>query len=69
MICRQRLQRWSEKIGDAGPLAVEQPHVLLLDEPDNHLDLDAKRYLETFIRAILARSSSCRMTVICWTKS
>ncbi|MEO8606847.1 MAG: ribosomal protection-like ABC-F family protein [Chloroflexota bacterium] len=32
-------------------LAVEQPHVLLLDEPDNHLDLDAKRYLEAFIRA------------------
>jgi ATP-binding cassette, subfamily F, member 3 len=31
-------------------LAVEQPHVLLLDEPDNHLDLDAKRHLEAFIR-------------------
>jgi len=31
-------------------LAVEQPDVLLLDEPDNHLDLDAKRHLEAFIR-------------------
>lgn len=31
-------------------LAVETPAVLLLDEPDNHLDLNAKRYLEAFIR-------------------
>ncbi len=31
-------------------LAVESPDVLLLDEPDNHLDLQAKRYLENFIR-------------------
>lgn len=31
-------------------LALEQPDVLLLDEPDNHLDLDAKRFLEAFIR-------------------
>lgn len=31
-------------------LAVEQPDVLLLDEPDNHLDLGAKRQLETFLR-------------------
>jgi ATP-binding cassette subfamily F protein 3 len=32
-------------------LAVESPDVLLLDEPDNHLDMDAKRNLEAFIRA------------------
>lgn len=32
-------------------LAAEQPSVLLLDEPDNHLDIDAKRLLETFIRS------------------
>ncbi len=32
-------------------LAVESPDVLLLDEPDNHLDMDAKRHLEAFIRA------------------
>ncbi|MBK8028518.1 MAG: ABC-F family ATP-binding cassette domain-containing protein [Chloroflexi bacterium] len=31
-------------------LAAEQPDVLLLDEPDNHLDLDAKRRLEGFLR-------------------
>ncbi|MFW5691818.1 MAG: ribosomal protection-like ABC-F family protein [Chloroflexota bacterium] len=31
-------------------LALEQPNVLLLDEPDNHLDLGAKRLLEAFIR-------------------
>lgn len=32
-------------------LVVEQPDVLLLDEPDNHLDLDAKARLEAFIRS------------------
>ncbi len=31
-------------------LAVESPDVLLLDEPDNHLDMHAKRHLEAFIR-------------------
>jgi ATP-binding cassette subfamily F protein 3 len=31
-------------------LAVDSPHVLLLDEPDNHLDLTAKSHLENFIR-------------------
>jgi ATP-binding cassette subfamily F protein 3 len=31
-------------------LAAEQPDVLLLDEPDNHLDLEAKQALEGFIR-------------------
>lgn len=30
-------------------LAVEAPDVLLLDEPDNHLDVKGKRYLERFI--------------------
>lgn len=32
-------------------LAVESPDVLLLDEPDNHLDLPRKRQLEGFIKA------------------
>jgi len=31
-------------------LVIGQPELLLLDEPDNHLDLDAKRHLEAFIR-------------------
>jgi ATP-binding cassette subfamily F protein 3 len=30
-------------------LVIEKPDVLLLDEPDNHLDLEAKRALESFI--------------------
>lgn len=30
-------------------LAAERPEILLLDEPDNHLDLDAKARLEAFI--------------------
>ena len=30
---------------------IARPDVLLLDEPDNHLDLDGKRYLERFLRA------------------
>lgn len=32
-------------------LAVEQPSILLLDEPDNHLDFFAKRSLERFIKS------------------
>lgn len=32
-------------------LAVSSPDVLLLDEPDNHLDMEGKRYLERFIQA------------------
>ncbi|MBW2279842.1 MAG: ABC-F family ATP-binding cassette domain-containing protein [Deltaproteobacteria bacterium] len=31
-------------------LALDSPDVLLLDEPDNHLDLEAKQGLEAFIR-------------------
>lgn len=32
-------------------LAVQQPKLLLLDEPDNHLDMKAKRHLEAFINS------------------
>ncbi len=32
-------------------LAASTPSLLLLDEPDNHLDLDAKRRLESFIKS------------------
>ena len=37
-------------VGLAG-LAVRGPDLLLLDEPDNHLDLNGKRHLEKFLRA------------------
>ncbi len=39
-----------KKLVALAKLAVEKPDVLLLDEPDNHLDLRAKRHLESFIR-------------------
>jgi ATP-binding cassette subfamily F protein 3 len=32
-------------------LLVERPDVLLLDEPDNHLDLEAKAWLESYLAA------------------
>lgn len=39
-----------KKLVQFARLAAEQPDVLLLDEPDNHLDLEAKRRLESFLR-------------------
>ena len=39
-----------KKLVGLARLAVTQPGLLLLDEPDNHLDLDGKSYLEQFIR-------------------
>jgi ATP-binding cassette subfamily F protein 3 len=40
----------AKKLALLARLAVRQPDVLLLDEPDNHLDLEAKHDLEAFIR-------------------
>lgn len=45
---------------------VNQPNLLLLDEPDNHLDLTGKMYLERFLREYNGASCSYRMTAICW---
>ena len=40
-----------KKLVALAKLALESPSVLLLDEPDNHLDLRAKQRLEAFIRS------------------
>ena len=40
-----------KKMVELAKLIVNQPDVLLLDEPDNHLDLAGKTYLEKFIRS------------------
>jgi ATP-binding cassette subfamily F protein 3 len=45
-----RLSGGEKKILALAKLLVEQPDVLLLDEPDNHLDLEAKGWLEEVIR-------------------
>src|SRR5829696_1398975 len=52
-------ERWDQRIGELSGgekklvalarLLVEHPDVLLLDEPDNHLDLAAKAWLETYL--------------------
>ncbi len=47
----ESLSGGQKKLVALARLAVESPDVLLLDEPDNHLDLDAKRGLESFIRS------------------
>ena len=39
-----------KKLIGLAKLLITQPNVLLLDEPDNHLDLEGKAFLERFIR-------------------
>lgn len=39
-----------KKLVSLARLLLEMPDLLLLDEPDNHLDLEAKRWLEGFIK-------------------
>jgi ATP-binding cassette, subfamily F, member 3 len=39
-----------KKLAGLARLLVQQPDLLLLDEPDNHLDLEGKAFLERFIR-------------------
>ena len=39
-----------KKILAFAKLAMEKPDVILLDEPDNHLDIESKNFLESFIR-------------------
>jgi ATP-binding cassette subfamily F protein 3 len=46
----EALSGGQKKLVGLAKLLVTQPDVLLLDEPDNHLDLDGKAFLEKFIR-------------------
>lgn len=39
-----------KKLVSLARLLLQKPDLLLLDEPDNHLDMDAKAWLEDFIR-------------------
>jgi len=39
-----------KKLVSLARLLLQKPDMLLLDEPDNHLDMDAKAWLEDFIR-------------------
>ncbi|MCI0394436.1 MAG: ATP-binding cassette domain-containing protein [Chloroflexi bacterium] len=47
----EHLSGGQKKLIMLAKLAVRQPRLLLLDEPDNHLDIAAKRALESFINS------------------
>ena len=49
-LATETLSGGQKKLVALARLVLEQPEILLLDEPDNHLDLVAKRHLEAFIR-------------------
>ena len=49
-LCTDTLSGGQKKLVMLVRLVVEAPDVLLLDEPDNHLDLAGKRRLELFLR-------------------
>ena len=46
----RQLSGGQKKLVVLASLVLAQPSVLLLDEPDNHLDLDGKAFLESLIR-------------------
>ena len=50
-------------------LAAWSPDVLLLDEPDNHLDLKSKAYLEAFIGGYRGAVVIVSHDRSCWMKS
>jgi len=47
----EALSGGQKKLVGLAKLLITQPDLLLLDEPDNHLDLDGKAFLERFIRS------------------
>jgi ATP-binding cassette subfamily F protein 3 len=47
----EALSGGQKKLVGLAKLLVTQPDLLLLDEPDNHLDLDGKAFLERFINS------------------
>ncbi|MBE9523463.1 MAG: ABC-F family ATP-binding cassette domain-containing protein, partial [Chloroflexi bacterium] len=46
----EALSGGQKKLVGLAKLLIVQPNLLLLDEPDNHLDLEGKTYLEKYIR-------------------
>ncbi|KAF6002167.1 hypothetical protein F1559_001715 [Cyanidiococcus yangmingshanensis] len=42
---------WKMRIG-LGKVLLQEPHVLLLDEPSNHLDVDSVEWLEEYLRSL-----------------
>ena len=50
MLLTEALSGGQKKLVALARLALDGPDLLLLDEPDNHLDLQAKQGLEAFIR-------------------
>lgn len=49
-LATETLSGGQKKLAKLVRLVIEAPDVLLLDEPDNHLDLTGKRHLEQFLR-------------------
>ncbi len=47
----EALSGGQKKLAGLARLLITQPDLLLLDEPDNHLDLEGKGFLEKFIRS------------------
>ncbi len=50
-LATETLSGGQKKLAKLVRLVIEAPDVLLLDEPDNHLDLAGKRHLEQFLRS------------------